>query len=162
MNNLKIEDREKNWILIPWSRVLVEQWFFCIVSLLTNLGGAPRIDLPLSCLSSLTISILGSVISRFSIRSKREKKKKTLCKALEKVLHEDRDWSYPRPVFLDEVFWKLSISSSLALETLSNWALTWNSSSSSFLVFSVRKLFSNRNAPMVWLASLTWWEFLPF
>ena len=57
--------------------------------------------------------------------------------------------SYPKPVRSKVDFWRLSISLSLALEVLSNWALTWNSFALSFLVFSAKKLFSNLNAPMV-------------
>ena len=50
--------------------------------------------------------------------------------------------SYPKPVQSKANFWKLIISSSFALEVLSSWTLTWNNSTSSFLVFSAKKLFS--------------------
>ena len=65
----------------------------------------------------------------------------------------DIENSYPNLVSLEADFWKLNISSSFALEVLSSWALTWNSSASSFFVLSVRKFFSNHKAPMVWFVS---------
>ena len=79
-------------------------------------------DLPLSCLSSLTIPILGSIILGLSLEA--GETNTTLFKALEEVLQEEREWSYPRPILSDAAFWIFNISSSLALEVLSNWALT--------------------------------------
>ena len=91
---------------------------FCLISFLTNLGGAPRIDFALSCLSLLTISILDLIILGLALEAGGTKT--TLFKALEEVLQEEREWSYLRPVLLDVAFWKFNISSSLALEAISN------------------------------------------
>ena len=60
---------------------------------------------------------------------------------VEAILGKEK--SYPKPVQLEANFLRLSISSSFAVKVLSNWALTWNNSTSSFLVFSAKKLFSN-------------------
>ena len=46
-------------------------------------------DLPLSCLSSLTMSILGTIISGLALEARGTKV--TLCKALEEVLQEERE-----------------------------------------------------------------------
>ena len=61
----------------------------CIVSL-TALGGALKVDFPLSCLTSLTFSILGSIISGLTLEAG-EKKTTTLFNALEEVLQEERE-----------------------------------------------------------------------
>ena len=78
-------------------------------------------DLPLSCLSSLTMSILGTVISGLALEARGTKV--TLCKALEEVSQEERV-IIPETSFISAAFWKFSISSSLTLEVLSNCALT--------------------------------------
>ena len=136
-----------------WDFLLVEWWLFGLVSFFMTLGGAPRMDFSLSSLPSLTFSVLGSVSSKLSLLAGGTKM--ALLKALEEVLHEEREWSYPRLVLSNASFWKLSISSSLALEVLSNCTLTWNNYASIFLVFLARKLFSNRSSLMIWLASST-------
>ena len=71
--------------------------------------------------------------------------------ALEEVILEE-DKIYPKPVQSEADFLMLSILSSFALEALSSWALTWNSSVSSFLVFSAKKLFLNFSTSIVWFA----------
>ena len=72
---------------------------FCLVSL-TTLGGAPRIDFPLSSLTSLTFSdfgsVIGSVISILTLEV--GETSATLFNALEKVLQEESKRLYPRPV----------------------------------------------------------------
>ena len=117
----------------------------------SSLGGAPNIDLLLPKFS-LAKSVLTLL---FSISTLLVERTKTVA-LVEAILEEEN--SYPKPVWLEADFWMLSISSSFALEVLSNWALTWNSYASSFLVFSAKKLFSNHNAPMVWLASSNFME----
>ena len=111
-----------------------------LVSFFSSLEGASKIDLPLS-MFSLVIPVLYSLLAG-----------ETNTAVLEKAILEEEK-SYPKLVLSKIDFWNLSISSSFALEVLSSWALTYNSSASSFFVFSARKLFSNRKAPLVWFAS---------
>ena len=59
-------------------------------------------DLHLSFLSLLTISILGSFILDLAFEAGGTKMK--LCKVLEEVLQEERELSYPRLVLLDAAF----------------------------------------------------------
>ena len=61
---------------------------FYLISL-TILEGAPRMDLHLSYLPSLTFSILGSVISGLALEA--GETNTTLFKALEEVLQEERE-----------------------------------------------------------------------
>ena len=122
-----------------------------LASFLSYLGGAPKIDLLLS-MFSLAKLVLTSL---FSISTLLLRGTKTVV-LVEAILEEEKP--YPKSVRLEVDFWILSILSSFALEVLSNWALTWNSSASSFLVFSAKKLFLNLSAPIVWLASLTFVE----
>ena len=70
------------------------------------MGGASRMDLHLSCLSSLTISILGLIILGLALETGGTKTK--LCKALEEELQEAREWSYLRPVLSDADFRNLT------------------------------------------------------
>ena len=53
-------------------------------------------NLPLSCLSSLAISFLGSFISDLVFVARGTKI--TLFKVLKEVLQEEREWLYLRPV----------------------------------------------------------------
>ena len=138
-----------------WLRLLVGgMMIFLLNPFLPTLGGAPKMDFPLSLLSSLTFLVLISVTSLLSELSLLVRGTKiTLFKSLEEVLQEEREWSYSRPILSDADFWTFNISSSLALEVLSSFALTKNSLASNFLAFSTRRLFSNLSASMVWLVS---------
>ena len=76
------------WLL--WLRLLVGRAMIILLSLfLKNLRGAPRMDFPLSFLSSLTFSVLVLVTSQLS--SLAGGTKMTLFKALEDVLQEERE-----------------------------------------------------------------------
>ena len=147
---------------MPWSStVMTEMWLLRLrlfvinflsprlfVSFFSTWRGAPRIDLPLF-MFSLAISVLVSLFSKLTLLAG-----ETNTIVLEEaILGEEK--SYPKSVLLETAFGKLSISSSFALEVLSNWALTCNSSASSFFVFSARTLISDRKALMVWFASST-------
>ena len=150
---------------MPWnSTVMIKMLIFLFILLVINLlsprvsslflsrlGGALKIDLPWSTFS-LAISVSQLLFSELTL----------LASEINTVVLEDAilgdEKLYPRPVLLESDFWKLSISLSFALEVLSSWALTWNSSASSFLVLSAKKLFLNRNTPMVWLVSLNFME----
>ena len=59
-------------------------------------------DFPLLLLSLLTFLVLESVTSELSLLSGGTKI--TLFKALEEVLQEEREWSYPRLVLSDADF----------------------------------------------------------
>jgi len=61
---------------------------FCLVFLIT-LGGAPRIDFPLSFLTLFTFSVLGLVISVLTLEA--GETNKTLFNALEEELQEERE-----------------------------------------------------------------------
>ena len=52
-------------------------------------------DFTLLSLASLTFLVLGSVPSELSLLAREIKM--TLFKALEEVLQEEREWSYPKP-----------------------------------------------------------------
>ena len=116
--------------------------------------GASKIDLPLS-MFSLANSFLLSLFSHSTLLLGGTK---TIVLA-EAILVEEK--SYPRSVQSEFDFWRLSFSSSFALEVLSRWALTWNSFASSSLVFSAKKLFSNLSVPIAWLASSNFVRIFP-
>jgi len=61
---------------------------FCLVSLAT-LGRAPRMDFPLSFLTSLTSLVLGLVISDLILEARETNT--ILFNALEEVLQEERE-----------------------------------------------------------------------
>ena len=135
-----------------WQKCSFFCWYFLLltflvlgflVSFFSTLRGVPKIDLPLSKFS-LAISVLNSLFSELTLSAG-----ETNTIALEEVILGEEK-SYPKPILSETAFWRLSISSSFALQVLSNWALTWNSSTSSFFVLSARILFSNRKALMVW------------
>ena len=113
-----------------------------LASFLSCLGGAPKIDLALSKFS-LANSFLTTL---FSISILLAGGTKTVV-LVETILGEEK--SYPKPIWSKANFWRLSISSSLTLEVLFSWALTWKNSTSGFLFFSAKKLFSNLSAPIV-------------
>ena len=74
-----------------------------LVSLfLNNLKGVSRMDFRLSSLVSLAFSVLGSITLELSLLS--GETKMTLFRALEKVLQEEREWSYPRLVLSNAAF----------------------------------------------------------
>ena len=83
----------------------------------SSLGGAPKIDLPLSMFSLANLVL----ISLFSILTLLVGGTKTVVLE-EAILEEERP--YPKPVRSEADFWMLSISSSFVLEVLSSWALT--------------------------------------
>ena len=112
------------WLTTPqwWQRCC----FFCLgfwelaflalgflTSLLSCLGGAPKIDLPLF-MFSLAKSVLTSL---FSISTLLLGGTKTVV-LVEAILEEEKP--YPKPVQSEADFWRLSISSRFALEVLSN------------------------------------------
>ena len=71
-----------------------------LVSFFSILGGAPRIDLPLSRLFSLAISVLVSFFSRFSLLVG-----ETKIVLLEEAIWEELESSYPKPVVSEANFW---------------------------------------------------------
>ena len=103
-----------------WLRLLIFSLIALRVSslFLLYLRGAPRIDLPLSRLFSLAISVLVSFFSRFSSLAS-----ETKIVLLEEAIWEELKCSYPKPVLSKANFLRFSISSSFAQEVLSKLSL---------------------------------------
>ena len=106
-----------------------------LVSFLSYLRGAPKIDLPL-----FMFSLANTFFTSFFLDSTLLVWETKTIVLVKEISWEEK--SYPKPVQSKANFWKLIILSSFALEVLSSWTLTWNNSTSSFLVFSAKKLFS--------------------
>ena len=140
------------WMSVSWcSTMMIEMRFLCLrlfingamsvlLSFFNNLRGCSQNGLTFIMLSLTHIFNFRLNYLRFSIRSRRNKH--NIIQSIRgSTARREREWSCLRPVLSDAAFWKFSILSSLALEVLCNWAFTWNSSASSFLVFSTMILF---------------------
>ena len=84
-----------------------------LVSFFSSLGGAPKINLPLS-MFSLAKTVFTSLFSDSTLLAGETK----IVVLEEALLGEEK--SYPKLIQLEADFLKLSISSSFALEVLSN------------------------------------------
>ena len=132
-------------------RLLISGAMIVLLSFFNNLRWYSQNVFTLIMLNLTHIFNFGLNYLKFSIGSKRNKH--NIIQSTRGSTTR-REWVIiPKTNLSDAAFWKFSLSFSLALEVLSNWTLTWNSLASSLLVFSARKLFSNRNASMVWFAS---------